>query len=171
MQGVFQMSDYVEEARMCLNELRKGSCNYRIFLMHLRNQLTRGGITLEDIGSSDVEIEELRLLGCKVAAVEWLRYLRSGAKMYNLSITCLYEELSQSGLTPEDIGSTDEEISQLRIQGCKLVAREWLDDLRRGIATYDLCISHLRKEIAQCSLALEDIGTSDAELTALKGTV
>jgi hypothetical protein len=54
------MSDHRTEATNWLNHLRDGTDMYDSFIGYLRRELEAGGLTPEDIGTSDAEIETFK---------------------------------------------------------------------------------------------------------------
>ena len=50
------MADHQTEATKWLNYLRNGTDLYNSFISYLRRELEAGGLTPEDIGTSDTEI-------------------------------------------------------------------------------------------------------------------
>ena len=165
---VLQMAEHRTEATKWLNYLRNGTGQHDIFIGYLRRALKAGGLTPENIGTSDAEIETLRVKSCKNAATKWLNHLHNGSDQYEVSIGYLRWELEAGGLTTENIGTSDAEIEALRIKGCKNAATKWLNHLRSGTYQYDSIISDLRRELKAGGLTPESIGTSDAEIEALR---
>ncbi|MBP7006010.1 hypothetical protein KBB27_02730 [Patescibacteria group bacterium] len=58
-----------------LQHLRKGIEQHEAFFEYFRQEVEKGGLSLTDLGTSEEELEKLRLLGRKVAHNEWLRGL------------------------------------------------------------------------------------------------
>ncbi len=61
-----------------LKELRAGTSRYADFLKYMAEDVERGRYTLDELGTSEAEFEELRKLGCLSAATEALEELRAG---------------------------------------------------------------------------------------------
>jgi hypothetical protein len=174
--GVMQEQDYKkkkarEEAQKWLKRLRSGIEHYEICLGFLLEEAQKGGLTLEDIGTSKEELEQLRIKGCKAEARRWLEYLRSGTGHYDTFLKYLREEVQRGGLTLEDVGTSEEELEQLRIKYFKANAQYWLEYLRSGTGHYDLSLKYLREEVQKGGLTLEDIGTSEKELEELRAAM
>ncbi|MDO8663677.1 MAG: hypothetical protein Q7K28_02470 [Candidatus Wildermuthbacteria bacterium] len=99
-----------------------------------------------------------------------LGFLRRGTKAYDISLRCLREELKNGSLSLADIGTNEKELEGLRIEGCKLVAKAWLDrlhELRGSTEFYTYgrqLLEYLRQEVKKGSFPLADIGTSEEEL-------
>ena len=108
------MKDHKGEARRALKYLRSGTDQYEGVLKHLREEVQRGGLTLKDIGTSEEELERLRVEGCKTSAQNTLKYLRSGTDQYEDSLKRLRKEVQKGGLTLKDIGTSEEELERLR---------------------------------------------------------
>jgi hypothetical protein len=84
-------------------------------LRWLRRNLQNGGLTLEDIGTSEKELRQLRVEGCKIAAKLWLNALRREPDQYDNHLRWLRRNLQNGGLTLEDIGTSEKELRQLRL--------------------------------------------------------
>ena len=162
------MRDHKKEAQKWLESLRSGTIHYDGALWSLRRDVLGGGLTLEDIGTSEKELEELRVKGCKNLAQELLESLRSGIDRYESFLKCLRKEVQKGGLTLEDIGTSEEELEELRVKNCKALAQECLDFLRSGADNYESFLEYLRKEVQKGGFTLEDIGTSEEELEELR---
>lgn len=104
----------------------------------------------------------------EVEAQEWLNYLRDGTDMYDSFIGHLRKEIDRGNLSLADIGTSEEELEQLRVKGCKVSAQNWLSYLRDGVDAYDFFVGRLRKEVSKGNLSLADIGTSEEELEQLR---
>lgn len=61
-------SESKTEAEFWLEALRRGTYQYEYALGHVREELKKGGLTLEDIGTSEKELKKLRVLGAKTSA-------------------------------------------------------------------------------------------------------
>jgi len=109
-------SQHISEARRYLDYLRKGSDQYDTYIRYVREEVRKGGFTLEDIGTSEEELEELRVMGCKVSARKYLDYLRKGSDQYDTYIRYVREEVRKGGFTLEDIGTSEEELESFKKQ-------------------------------------------------------
>lgn len=96
-----------------LEKLRKGTSIYEFYLKLLRLGLEQGGLSLSDVGTSEEELEALRVKGCKIAARGALKNLRSGTDDYRFNLNRLRRELEKGGLVLSDIGTTEEELARL----------------------------------------------------------
>lgn len=154
-----------------LKSLRVGTSHYKSFIKRLKEELKQGGLTLEDVGSSEEEIERLRILGCRTTAQSHLNRLRLGSVLYENYLKKLLLELRKGKLALELIGTSVEELEQLRILGCKKSARKWLRILRDcSLCKTNQRILFRRRLIAELKagkLLPEDIGTTNAELDFL----
>ncbi len=101
-----------KNAEKWLEYLRRGSSEHQSFAKYLRQDAQEGGFTLEEIGTSEKELEKLRILGCKINAVKWLGILRGGhVSSSNRSIVgYLRREIQEGGLTLEEIGTDEDEL-------------------------------------------------------------
>ena len=76
------MEDHRKEAQNYLGILRRGTDLYENFLEYLRREVQKGGFTLKDIGTSEEELKELQVKGCKTSAQNYLGILRRGTDLY-----------------------------------------------------------------------------------------
>ena len=102
----------------------------------------------------------------KTAAM-YLGYLRKGTTQYDSFISYLRREVQNGGFSLADIGTSEEEIAELRIKGCKTYALHFLALLRNGTTQYDSFISYLRREVQNGGFSLAAIGTSEGELAGV----
>ncbi|MBU0722145.1 hypothetical protein KKA93_01655 [Patescibacteria group bacterium] len=114
-----KMGNHTKEARKWLKHFRSGTDHYGSFLdgsflEYLREEVQKGGLTLEDIETSEEELEELRVRSCKALAQEWLKHLRFRTDYYDSFLEYLREEVQKGGLTLEDIETSEEELEELR---------------------------------------------------------
>ncbi len=105
---------------------------------------------------------------CKSLAAMLLERLRVGTLGADISINSLRRILKESGLTLEDIGTSEDEIKQLYVKGLKLEAASWLKHLRTatGDSRNDI-LFYMRETLKGGGLTLEDIGTSEDEIAKL----
>ena len=153
-----------------LERLREdfGGYRYKKCLKHLRMVVRKSGLTLEDIGTSEEELETLRVKGCKELAERHLKRLREGIYNHESELQYLSREVKKGGLTLKDIVTSKEELEKLRVNCCKKSAEDRLDSLRRSPLSYNGMLKHLRKIVRRSGLTLEDIGTSEEGLEKLR---
>ena len=105
------MENHQSEATKLLGFLRRSDNCFSIWLDGMRRKLAAGNLTLEDIGTTEAEIENCRVAGCKTAATKLLGYLRRSDYYYSIRLDGMRGELAAGNLTPEDIGTTEAEIA------------------------------------------------------------
>jgi len=154
---------------MYLNKMRNEGisiirCEY--CLTDLREVITKGNLTLADIGTSEDELRELWVKCCKFSAQRWLDHLRNETVNYEYCLDCLRKEIAKGVITLEDIGTSEEELGELWVKCCKFSAQCCLEDLRYGTVEYEACLNHLREAVAKGVITLEDIGTSEEEIAS-----
>ena len=103
--------EYVKDANQWLNHLRAGTSQYDAFIGYVREEARKGNLSLADIGTSEEELEELRVKGCATAANQWLNHLRAGTSQYDAFIGYVREEARKGNLSLADIGTSEEELS------------------------------------------------------------
>jgi hypothetical protein len=104
----------------------------------------------------------------KVDQCQWLDFLRNGSTQYDLLIEYVRQEALKGNFSLADIGTSEEELEELRVKGCMTVAQESLGFLRNGTSQYDLFIEYVRKEARKGNFSLADIGTSEEELASFR---
>jgi len=159
-----------KEAKEWLKRLRSNS-NAGLgdyFLKNLREEVQKGGFTLEDIGASEKKLEKLLIKSYKISAKEWLIDLRSDIEGYHLPLKNLREKVQKGGFTLEDIGTNEKELEELRVKSYKTSAEEYLEYIRSNTNQYYLTIQYLREEVQKGGFTLEDIGTNEKELEELR---
>lgn len=157
------------EAQVWLSKLRAGEFDYEWYLRKIKEKVETGELTLEFLGTSEEELEKLRVLGAKTAAKLYLQRLATGTELYELTLKQLRQELEKGGLTVSDIETTDAELEEYRVEGCKTAAQIWLNLLREqgpeavGAKNH---VNFLRRELHNGGLSVSEIGTTDAELAS-----
>jgi hypothetical protein len=107
-------------------------------------------------------------------AAKWLARLREGAVHYD-DVASYDEYLRRfrrdigKRFTLADLGTSKEELDDLKIGWCKVCARTWFGCLREATDAVEIEEAHrrLREELAACNLTLEDIGTSEEFISSL----
>ena len=100
-------------------------------------------------------------------ALKWLIYLRMGNDRCNSMIDSIRDIVREGKLSLTDIGTSEEELEQLRVKGCKVAALKWLGFLRNITGHHNSFVAFLREEVHNGSLSLADLGTSEEELASL----
>lgn len=101
---------------------------------------------------------------CKRMALWWLHILRGPTIIYVDAIASIQKYLKAGDLCLADIGTTEAELEENRVRGCKTLALHWLEKLRDGTITYKTTITSLCNTLFEGSLHPEDIGSSDREI-------
>jgi len=156
-----------EEARECLNRLREKTGNYDHTLFFLRLLVWRQGVSLADIGTSEHELDELRLENSKYAAELCLDELRTGTLLYDHTLEKMRNHLRLGYWSLADIGTSKNELDSLRYSNRRFVAAAYLDSLRHGTIYYNPMMASLRSNLSHGGYLLTDIGASEEELADL----
>lgn len=165
-------SEARRKSEALLKSLRAGTSHHASFVKRLREELKQEvGLTLKDVNSSEEELEELRILGCKTTAQIHLNHLRLGSILYESHLKKLISETRKGKISLDLIGTSVEELEELRILGCAKSARKWLRILRDCSKCKTdqriLFRQKLHGELRAGKLLPEDIGTTNAELDFL----
>jgi len=102
----------------------------------------------------------------KRKATKWLKILRDGTGQYNRFICLLHKEIHKGGLTLTDIGTSRKELLKLRTRGHESDARKWIGFLRSDPTRSNFFIGKMNKVRIKGYLSLEEIGTSQEELSS-----
>lgn len=110
-----------------LKFLRGGTPYYEESLKIFREEVQAGNLSLaDDLKTSEEELKRLRLLGCKVTALGWLRYLREGTEQHEAFLKYFRQEVQKGSLSlADDLKTSEEELEKLRVLGCKIAGDEW----------------------------------------------
>lgn len=162
-----RINELVKEARELLRKVRKGVDDSDISLIHLRALVRGGTFTLKDIGTSEEELNKLYKKQYMELARNFLQQMRDGTSRDEGSFAILRKMLRENDLALEDIGTSEEELKEMQNMGHEALAKKHLNRLRDGkgnpAGMRNLILMHVEKG----SLTLEDIGTSEEELTRL----
>jgi len=112
----------MKHAKKWLNCLRRGEYPYGLYMRFLREEVKNGCFFLEDIGTSEKELEELSKKGAAIAAKVWLGHIKEEPG-HPRSTRFLAEEIKRGALAPADIGTTIEELTQLAPMAAALMMR------------------------------------------------
>ena len=105
------MNQHLSEAYKWLDFLRNGADQYDSFIEYVREEALKGNLSLADIGTSEEELETLRVKGCTIAAHKWLDLLRNGTDDYDSHIEYVREEVRKGKLSLADIGTSEKELA------------------------------------------------------------
>lgn len=108
------METYATRAHKFLRQLRKGSVHYATLIAGLREEVTKGNLSLEVVGTTEEELSEIEKKSRVLAAQEYLKLLRAGTCRPSMSIQLLFKELEKGKLTLHDVGTSEEEINSFR---------------------------------------------------------
>lgn len=100
------------------------------------------------------------------SAVGFLNSLRRGTDDYISVLRYLHREVRKGGLSLPDIGTSEQELVELRKKGCITRAKMWLNAIRGGIGDPRVLVDFIREEIDKENLTCAEIGTSEEELSS-----
>ncbi len=145
---------------------REGRFDYLIEL--LQSSVENGEFTLDDIGTTKEELKELWTNGCKGMAREELSLLREGTSDYDIILRNLRRQAQQADFDLEEIGTSEQELEELRIKCSKILAQKYLKFLRLGVMDPEFYMSYLEVGVQRGDFTLKDIKTSEEELEKLR---
>lgn len=177
------------EAHKWLARLRESIEPDRQFIDRVRSVVLKGNLSLADIGTSEKELEAFRVRSHKARAHKWLDRLRGNTKqarqwlllrLHKLvafhgdpksigrPVRYIREEVREGNLSLTDVGTSVEELKDLRIKLYRATAHMCLDRLRASDAPHDRLIDYVRGVARAGDLSFADIGTSREELAGLR---
>lgn len=166
-----EIKNWKERAELHLEWLRKLTPKYDGDIRNIRSSLSYANLNLEDIGTSEEEIGELRINSCRFVANSELKKLREGTTGYRDSIESILLQISNGNFLLKDIGTNEEQLEELRIKNCKFAAHEYLERLRKGedlekygLYKYYEILNLFRSEIFDGNFELQNFNTSEEEI-------
>lgn len=103
----------------------------------------------------------------KITAKNWLEILRNGTSFHGPVTDIIRRELDIARLSLAAIGTSEDELKELRIKGCKISAMSHLKIMRRNNFACRERINCLRDDLKEGGVPLDAIGTSEEELSSL----
>lgn len=102
------------------------------------------------------------------SAKDFLWILREGVCNQDCVLECIHERLKKSGYSLSDIGTSEGELLQLKINCFKHWAVNLLEQLRRGYANADIETDKILLKLRALGLRLADIGTDEEEIKQIR---
>jgi len=162
------MESYRDSAKKWLGFLRAGTDQYDSMIGYVREDVRKGNLSLADIGTSEEDLEQIRVNCCKITAKKWLDILRRRTTEYDLAISCVLDNARKGNLSLADIGASEKGLEQLRVKNCEFTARKWLGFLRDGSDQCELKIECILENVRKGGFSLASIGTSEEELESFR---
>ncbi|MFH1749846.1 MAG: hypothetical protein ABH837_03080 [bacterium] len=166
----FRKRKDLDNAKKALNEIRKGGNSWPGRMCF---DLRSAGATPEDIGTTEEEIEEFYRKNKEEEAIQSLERLRDGKYVGHELLLAYFDYtrriqkyLKVPGNTPEDIGTTEEEVEKLKIVAYKRAAEFYLAKARTG--EKPASVWEIPELLEEVGLKPEDIGTTEQELKDLE---
>jgi urocanate hydratase len=159
------------EKWLTLARERCSSQNVDFEVTCLRRYVKKARIKLEDIGTSEEELEKLLHNGYRAVAEYWFELARerSTHQSVDSEINYVRDYVKKAKITFKDIGTSEKELEELLLKGYKAEAEHWLRLAwaRCTNQSVESEINYVRKYAALAKITLEDIGTSEDELEKL----
>lgn len=111
---------HMKRAKTWLGCLRREEYPYNLYLQLLHEEVKDGRFMLDDIETSEEELEELCKKGAGVAAKVWLGHIQKNPGHPGYT-HFLKEEIEKGCLTLADIGTTMEELFQLAPMAANII--------------------------------------------------
>ena len=170
---------YIIEAKDWLRLARERAKEHGVSteVKQLKEYARKAGIAVEEIGTSEEELKGLLVEGDTAEAKDWLRLARERAKEHGVKaeVRHIREYARKAGIAVEEIGTTLEELTELRKQGnvsnAKLLLR--LVQEKAGKGDVEMEVKRVRQHASDAGVTLEEIGTSEKKLKGLlvKGNI
>lgn len=149
-----------------LKLLRDGGYNYAYYHDKMLKDLEDAGLTLADIGTSDDELFQLLVIWKIKIAKDCIKVIRMGGDL-GFQTAKMKKELAEIGLTLEDIGTSEEYLVKIAKDSFKELAQSILKTLRQSKINREYNGIQMRTHLANASMALADIGTTEQEVLKL----
>jgi len=101
-------------AHQWLIHLRKGTTQYESIIDYIYRNLEAGKLTLENIKTTETEIQELRAKGCKMAVSQLLKLLRQDTQPHVNIIRHIRRNLLNGDLPAKEVAEIEAEIESLK---------------------------------------------------------
>ncbi len=178
--GCCQVSERVMDGKayFWLNKVREqaGQEDVSIYLEFMESARHREGLNLAALCTNTQELAELERRGNLNGAKFWLARAQAEASKGNVeqNLWFMGEELKKAGYRLEDIGTSEEEVKSLLVQGHISAAKWWLEQVREKagqekIWTYET--DFIREHAEKAGVTLGAIGTSEEELKIILGKI
>lgn len=155
------------QARAHLRNILEGQIPLNRCLPDLRHAVKRGGFSLEFLGTSEAELQQIVRQHYLRSATDQINKGRSRGKFFPGEFDCVTLYLEKAGATPEDAGSTADELLRLHQEYSLPEARQILTQAReKGEMPPGMDVS-LWAWLTLAEATLEDIGSTDDERKTL----
>ena len=151
-----------------LGFLREGTPSFDYLIMLLQSGVQNQEYTLKDIGTTKEELKDFWVNGCKKIALEELSLLREGTSDYDIILRNLRRQAQQADFALEEIGTSEQELEELRIRCARSLAHRYLELLRLEIPEPEFYFKFLNLGVENGDFTLGDIGTTEEELEELR---
>jgi len=109
--------DLRKKAEELLHSIRENCQKWAVHedIKKLREICAQGGITLEELGTSEAELQLCLKTGFRSSAISWLKVARENSTCQDVSVEISHvrSRLAEGNLKPEDIGTSEEELRSL----------------------------------------------------------
>ncbi len=154
-----------------MDKIREGTSEFEYLISWINHGVRKNYFTLEDIGTSEEELQSLLTSNCKMLAQEDLNLLRTKNPYYDIHIRSLELQVEKGNISLEDIGTSEKELKQLKLEGAKLLVQQYIAHVKSEIISYDCFINFLKERIQDEGLALEDVGINEKVLEEIKSSL
>jgi len=157
----------IARAAMWLGYARSPIDDRTSCIAYVREYLAREDAELATIGTSEEELQRLLIKGYIAEAGKWLGYARDRNSKNDYDVIRVREYLVKAGATFSDIGTSEEELQRLLIDGYIAEAKQWLGYARNRSSKNDYEVRRVRDYLAKAGADFSAIGTSEEELNNL----
>jgi len=166
-----EMNEHKTAAQEWLSRLRRGDSDLEcVDVDDINRHAREGSFTLADIGTSEEELEKLRVMRVLSVNRGFLENLRE-SRTYSGSDSARHKSItraiSRGDATLADLGTSEEELEELRVKADKLLAISIIEEGRRGPDFDEGTIRDLLETARKGSFTFADIGTSEEELKGI----
>lgn len=153
--------------------LRKNSTCYLYGVEGVVSSLQEHHLSHADVGSSQEELDALTKLAALFEATSQFSIIRRWedpeySQHAIRAVGELASILATHDLSPEDIGSSAQEIADLTKAIFEANARKCLAHLQQKHVNFDSCLAEMRESLKKAELTFDDIGTSEEHIETLR---
>lgn len=175
--ALLRWEDLVVRAKELLVTARKRAKidSVDLEIEYIPKYVSKAGITLRSIGTSEQELKQLLREGYIAGAEHWLNVARKRERKncVDLEVEAIREYVSKAGITLESIGTSEQELEPFFRESCVVQAKKWLNVARERARKncIDSEIELVREYAGKAGVTLESIGISEQELEQLPGEI
>jgi hypothetical protein len=157
----------LDYAKIFLEAARRKNSDTAFLVKHVVNVSRENLIPLQVLGTSNTELRKLKRIGHKESAKSFLAAARRRNSDSFVFIDSVQREVRAGRFHLEEVGTSNEELAELKRIGYLNAAKDQLTAARRHPNDAHSFVNGVRFFLGQGNLSLADIGETDESLNAL----